>query len=76
MPELKSFVHALLQAQGTGVPLGDVLRAQADEMRVRRRQRAEAAAGRAPVKMVVVLVMPAMILFMMGPAAVRFMQWF
>ena len=79
VPELKSFVHALLQAQDTGVPLGDVLRAQADEMRVRRRQRAEAAAGRAPVKMVVVLVllvMPAMILFMMGPAALRFMQRF
>lgn len=74
--DLKSFIHALLHAQATGIPLGQVLRAQADEMRVRRRQRAEETAGRAPVKMVLVLiffVMPSMLMFMMGPAAIRFM---
>lgn len=76
VPELKSFIHALLQAQESGIPVGQVLRSQADEIRVRKRQRAEAEAGRAPVKMVLVLVflvMPSMILVMMGPAAIRFL---
>lgn len=74
VPELSSFLQALIQAEQTGIPIGQVLRIQADEMRLRRRQMAEAAAQRAPVKMilvVVLLVLPAMLLFVMGPAWMR-----
>lgn len=76
VPELTAFVQAVLQAQTSGVPLGDVLRTQAVEIRRKKRQRAEAEAGRAPVKMVLVmvfLIMPSMVLVMLGPTALRMM---
>ncbi len=72
--ELKSFVQALIQAEQTGIPIGQVLRTQAAQVRVRKRQRTEVAAQRAPVKMIIVLVLfvlPAMLLVMMGPALIR-----
>ena len=77
VPELTTFVQAVLQAQTSGVPLGDVLRTQAVEIRRKKRQRAEADAGRAPVKMVLVmvfLIMPSMVLVMLGPTALRMMN--
>jgi tight adherence protein C len=73
-PELKSFIQSLMQAEQTGIPIGQVLRVQADQMRLRRRQAAESAAQRAPVKMILVLitlVLPAMLMFVMGPAMMR-----
>lgn len=72
--ELRSFVGALIQAEQSGIPIGQVLRVQAAQMRIRRRQLAEAAAQRAPVKMIlvlVILVLPAMLLFVVGPAFMR-----
>jgi len=72
--ELKTFVQSVIQAEETGIPIGQVLRAQAAQVRLRKRQRAEAEAQRAPVKMVVVLVtlvLPSMILLVVGPAVMR-----
>ena len=74
VPELKTFVQSLIQAEQSGIPIGQVLRTQADQVRLKKRQRAEAQAQRAPVKMVVVLVMlvlPSMLLLVMGPAIMR-----
>ena len=74
VPELRTFVHAVLHAQETGVPLGQVLRAQAREIRVKRRQRAEATAGKAPVKMLLLtlfFVLPSLLLVILVPAAIR-----
>ena len=74
VPELKTFVQSLIQAEQSGIPIGQVLRTQADQVRLKRRQRAEAQAQRAPVKMVVVLVtlvLPSMLLLVMGPAIMR-----
>ncbi len=74
VPELKTFVQSLIQAEQTGIPIGQVLRTQAAQMRVHRRQRAETKAQRAPVKMVLVLVLlvlPSMLLMIMGPAIMR-----
>ncbi len=74
VPEIKSFVQSLIQAEQTGIPIGQVLRTQAGQVRVRRRQRAEAEAQRAPVKMILVLVtlvLPSMLLLVMGPALMR-----
>jgi len=74
VPELKTFVQSLIQAEQTGIPIGQVLRTQAEQVRLKKRQRAEVQAQRAPVKMVVVLVtmvLPSMLLLVMGPAVMR-----
>lgn len=79
VPELKSFVQAVIQAEQTGIPVGQVLRTQAAQIRLKKRQRAEAEAQRAPVKMVVVLallVLPAMLLMVIGPAGIRMAEQF
>lgn len=72
--ELRTFVQAIIQAEQTGIPVGQVLRTQAAQIRLKKRQRAETEAQRAPVKMVVVLallVLPAMLLLVIGPAVIR-----
>jgi tight adherence protein C len=79
VPELKTFVQAIIQAEQTGIPVGQVLRTQAAQIRLKKRQRAEAEAQRAPVKMVVVLallVLPAMLLMIIGPAGIRMTEQF
>src|SRR5690606_16474128 len=53
VPEIRSFVLAIVQADTFGVSIGRVLRAQADEMRLKRRQLAQERAAKAPVKMLV-----------------------
>jgi tight adherence protein C len=74
VPELTSFVSAIIQADQMGLGIAEVLRAQADEVRLRRRQRAEETAMKAPVKMLFPLIMcifPAMMTVLLGPAAYR-----
>lgn len=71
--ELNNFVVALVQADALGMPLGRVLRTQADTMRMRRRQIAREAAAKLPVKMVfplLMLILPALFIVVLGPAAI------
>lgn len=79
LPEVSSFVAAIIQSEQLGVSLGKVLLIQAENMRTKRRQRAEEKAHQAPVKMIfplVFLVMPALFIVLLGPAAMIVIQLF
>ncbi|MEM8860170.1 MAG: type II secretion system F family protein, partial [Chloroflexota bacterium] len=72
--DVQTFVASILQADQLGVSVGKVLRIQSDQMRVRRRQRAEEKAQQAPVKMLfpmVFLIFPALFVVLLGPAGIR-----
>lgn len=71
--EVIGFVTAIAQAEQMGTSIGPVLRAQADQLRVRRRQRAEQNARRTPFKMLFPLIFcmfPTLLVVTMGPAAI------
>ena len=69
--DLASFVAVLTQADILGMPVGRVLRAQADEMRARRRARARERAAKLPVKIlfpVIFFILPPLMIIVIGPA--------
>jgi tight adherence protein C len=75
-PEMTSFVRALVQADRLGVPLAQMLRTQADDLRARLRNEAEEQAMKAPVKMLfptVLLIFPAVFIVVLGPAVISLM---
>jgi tight adherence protein C len=79
VPEIRSFVLAIHQADTFGVSIGRVLRAQADEMRIKRRQLAQERAQKAPVKMLIPMVFcifPALFVIVLGPAALNIIDTF
>jgi tight adherence protein C len=77
IPEMTSFVAAIIQSEQLGVSMARVLRIQSDQMRIRRRQLAEEQAQKAPVKMtfpMVLLIFPAILIVLLGPAAIMLLQ--
>lgn len=75
--DLRTVATAVVQATELGIPIAEVLRERAREMRVRRRQRAEEAARKVPVKILFPLILclfPALFIVILGPGVLRIMD--
>lgn len=74
LSDLRSFCLAMVQADSLGIPIARVLRIQAKEMRVKRRQRAEEKAQKVPVKILfplIFFILPCLFIVIIGPVALQ-----
>jgi len=77
VPEIENFVATIVQADQLGVSIAKVLRTQAEQMRILRRQRAEEAARQATIKLLfplVFMIFPSMLAVLLGPAIPQIMD--
>jgi tight adherence protein C len=74
--DVSTFIAAVIQADQLGVSIAKVLRIQSEQMRVKRRQRAEEQANQAPVKMMIplaFLIFPSIFIVILGPTVIQFL---
>jgi tight adherence protein C len=79
LQELKSFCLSMVQADSLGIPIARVLRIQSQEMRTKRRQRAEEKAQQVPVRIMIPLVLfilPCLFIVILGPAGIQIAETF
>lgn len=77
VPDVTSFIAAIIQTEQLGVSISKVLKIQSDQMRMKRRQRAEEKAHQAPIKMLfpmVFLIFPSIYIVLLGPAVITVME--
>ncbi|MDH3470398.1 MAG: type II secretion system F family protein, partial [Acidimicrobiia bacterium] len=77
--DLRGFVFAVNQAESYGIPIADILRVQAEEMRLKRGMRAEEEALKLPVKILFPLafcIFPTLFIVLLGPAGIRIYEAF
>lgn len=79
LAEMTSFIAAVIQSEQLGVSMARVLRIQSEQMRMKRRQRAEQEAHKAPIKMLLpmaFLTFPSIFIVLLTPAAIQMMNNF
>lgn len=79
VPDLRNFTRAVVQADVYGISISSVLRTQAAEMRMKRKQRAEEQAMKIPVKItmpLMLLILPVLFIMIMGPVVLNAMEQF
>jgi tight adherence protein C len=79
VPDLTAFINAVIQAESMGTSIAAVLRVQAEQMRMKRRQRAEQQAQAAPIKMMfplVLFIFPTLFIVILGPAVIQIYEEF
>src|SRR6476620_210283 len=77
--DLRRFLRAVIQADAYGIAIADVLRTQANEMRLKRRQHAEEKAMKIPVKVIfplMICILPALFIVLLGPVVIQMMAAF
>ena len=77
IPEMTSFVAAIIQSEQLGVSMAKVLRIQSEQMRIKRRQIAEEEAHKAPIKMLIpmgLLIFPSLMITLLTPAGLKLMH--
>jgi tight adherence protein C len=79
VPDVRSFIRAVIQADTYGIAIAGVLKMQAKDMRIKRRQRAEEHAMKMPVKMLfplIFFILPTLFIVLLGPAVLQIMAVF
>ncbi|KUM32699.1 type II secretion system F family protein [Arthrobacter sp. EPSL27] len=79
VPDLRSFVRSVVQADSYGIAIAKVLESQAKDMRVKRRQRAEEHAMKMPVKMLfplIFFILPTLFIVVLGPTVLSIIDVF
>lgn len=79
IPELKTFISALIQANQLGIPINNVMRVQSVQLRETRKQQAKEKGAKAPVKMLlpmVGLIFPVLFIILMGPTVLNIIDMF
>lgn len=79
VPDVRTFVRAVVQADAYGIPIANVLRNQAKDMRIKRKQRAEEHAMKMPVKMLfplIFFILPTLFIVLLGPTVLNIMETF
>ncbi|WP_243296985.1 type II secretion system F family protein [Bacillus litorisediminis] len=77
--EVRTLISSIVQAEKLGIGMVQVLRVQSNEVREQRKQRAEEAAMKAPIKMLfplVLFIFPSLFVVLLGPAIIQFIQTF
>lgn len=77
--ELQTLIYSIVQAEKLGIGMVAVLRVQTEDMRERRRQKAEETAMKAPIKMLfplVIFIFPSLFVVLLGPALIQFLGSF
>jgi len=79
VPEVRIFTGAIIQAEHLGLPIKNVLKSQAQQLRISRKQNAEKRAMKAPIKMMIpllIFIFPVIFIILLGPTVIQMMQTF
>lgn len=79
VPELKTFVSAVIQANQLGIPITNVLAAQSEQLRMLKREEIKTAAAKVPTKMTiptVICILPAIVCIIIGPVVLQVLDQF